>query len=335
MSRSSASAPLMGMRLLCIAFAACSGTNGQVLTNPDGADGPTLGMTTWIVETSHTNADLMSVWAGSATNVVAVGIMLGDALTPGLIDMSNGTTWSPTPSAISLWGVSGRTAVGVNGSEASATYNNGATWSMRDVIGAGGAYGTWESSPGTYGAGDSGKLFYTSETGIPGSWGVDTTPTTTARLYAVWGATPSDVYAVGEGGVILHNTNAGPGGSGTWTLATHGSSNLRAIWGSSSSDVYIVGEAPAVILHSTNGGASWTQTTPPASAIGLYAIGGRNSHDVYAVGATGGIAFHSTGNDAWTTEMLPETYDLLGLSVAPSGDIYAVGKRGTILHQAP
>lgn len=334
MSRLPTSTPLRGMRLLCIlSLAACHGTNGPVLTDPD-AHGDTSTPSAWTLEPGNTTVDLLSVWAGSASQVIAVGISPGDALNPGIIDTYDGTTWSPAPYLLNLYGVFGRTAVGDYGLEASVMYRNGTTWSSRDVIGTGELHGTWESSPGTYGVGDNGKLFYTSETGIPGSWGSLTT-NTSVRLYAVWGATPSDVYAVGEGGVILHNTNAGPGGSGTWVKTTHGSSNLRAIWGSSTNDIYIVGEAPAVILHSTNGGASWTETTPPVTAIGLYGVGGRAANDVYIVGATGGVALHSTGNDAWTTEPLPNTFDLFGLSAAPSGDLYAVGRRGTIIHQAP
>src|SRR5262249_59702673 len=107
---------------------------------------------------------------------------------------------------------------------------------------------------------DWGGLYYTSETGIPGSWG-PLPSSTTASLRAVWGATPSDVYAVGANGTILHNPNAGPGVTTGWTKSTHGTSTLCAIWGSSPSDMYIVGEAPAVILHSTNHGATWAETT--------------------------------------------------------------------------
>jgi len=214
------------------------------------------------------------------------------------------------------------------------TYWNGLSWTAHDVLGAGSLRGTWETSPGTYAVGDNGQLHFTSETGIPGSWS-NLTSNTTNALYAVWGSSMSDVYVVGAGGVILHNINAGPSGSGTWVKTTQGSSTLRAVWGSSANDVYIVGEAPAVILHSTNGGASWTPATLPAPAIGLYGVSGQGPNDIYVVGATGGLAFHSTGNDTWTTEALPTTKDLFGVSVASTGDAYAVGRGGTILHKAP
>jgi hypothetical protein len=319
-------------------FAACTGMDRHVLTQVDGSssDSPMSANVPWTPVSGPTSTDLYSVWAGSTTNVVAVGGTPGATGTgnPGVIVSFDGTSWAATPYLVNLLGVFARTAVGEYGDEGSMTYWNGAAWSSRSVLAAGFLRGTWETSPGTYAVGDSGGLYYTSETGVPGSWG-SITSSTTAPLYAVWGATPSDVYAVGAGGVILHNPNAGPGVTIGWTMTTHGSSTLRGIWGSSPSDMYIVGEAPAVILHSTDQGATWTEATLPATAVGLYGITGTSASDIYVVGATGGLAFHSTGGDAWTTQSLPTAVDMFGIAIAPSGDVYAVGRGGAIAHKAP
>jgi len=325
------------MRFASLVFiVACHGTDSNVLTGPDGSSTsdtpPATGA--WTEVTSGTYADLYSVWAGAANHVVAVGVNPGDDVWPGMILLFDGTTWGQTPYAINLYGVFNRTAVGELGNEGSATYWNGSTWSSRFVLAPGTLHGTWEASPGTYATGDNGRLLYTSETGIPGSWGT-LTSNTSEVLYAVWGATSSDVYAVGAQGTIVHNPNAGPGVTGPWNNQSFGLSTLRGIWGSSPDDIYVVGEAPAVILHTRDRGATWTQATLPASAIGLNAITGTSANDIYVVGATGGLAFHSTGNDVWTTEQLPTTKDLFGIAIAPSGDIYAVGRGGTIVHKAP
>jgi hypothetical protein len=336
------------IRRLALAFAlvtsACLGTNQPVLTQDDAApsvdappgtpDTPPSGQS-WIQVNSVTTTDLYGVTGSSAIDVLAVGGTPGStAGNPGVAVRWNGTNWSTTPNLVNLLSVSGETAVGEYGDEGSETYWNGLSWTAREVLGAGYLRGTWTTSPGSYAVGDGGLLAYTTETGIQGSWGTLSSNTTQA-LYAVWGSSPSDVYVVGAGGVILHNTSAGVGGSGTWVATMHGSSTLTGVWGSSANDVYVVGEAPAVILHSRNGGASWTSTTPPASAIGLYGIGGRSATDVYAVGATGGVIFHSAGDDVWISETTPTTKDLFGVWVASTGDAYAVGRGGTILHKAP
>ncbi len=329
------------MRLACILlFTACTGSNESVLNELDGVDAAldspdsSMSQQPWTNVTSNTTVDLYGVWAGSATNVVAVGGKPGDtAGNPGLILRYDGASWARSPNLLNLLGVFGRTAVGEYGGEGSYTYWDGTAWSSRFVLQAGSLRGTWETSTGTYAVGDNGRLHYESDTGNAGSWQTLTSNTTNA-LYAVWGSTESDVYAVGAGGVILHNSNAA-GGAGTWTKTTHGSSTLRAIWGTSPNNMYIVGEAPAVILHSTNGGTTWTEAQLPASAIGLSGIAGTSANDIYVVGATGGLAFHSTGNDVWTTQMLPATYDMFGIAIASSGDIYAVGRNGTIYHKAP
>jgi photosystem II stability/assembly factor-like uncharacterized protein len=318
-------------------LAACNGMNHHVLTQVDGSssDAPASAQGPWMPVPSPATTDLYSVWAGSASDVVAVGGTPGMTTgNPGVIVRFDGANWAAMQYLVNLLGVFSRTAVGEYGAEGSMTYWNGSGWSTRTVLAAGFLRGTWETSPGTYAVGDAGGLYYTSETGIPGSWG--TIPsTTTSALYAVWGATPSDVYAVGADGAILHNPNANVGVTTGWTKTTHGSSTLRAIWGSSPSDMYIVGESPAVILHSTDHGATWTEATLPASAVGLYGITGTSASDIYVVGATGGLAFHSTGNNAWTTEPLPTTKDMYGIAIAASGDVYAVGRGGTIVHKMP
>jgi photosystem II stability/assembly factor-like uncharacterized protein len=322
---------------------ACLGTNQPVLTQSDAApsidappstpDAPASAQP-WVLVNPVTTTDLYAVTGSSAIDVLAVGGSPGTTTgNPGVAVRWNGTNWSVTPNLVNLLAVSGETAVGEYGDEGSETYWNGLAWTAREVLAAGYLRGTWTTSPGSYAVGDNGVLAYTTETGIQGSWGT-LTSNTTSELHAVWGSSPSDVYVVGAGGVILHNTNAGVGGSGTWVKTTKSSSTLTGVWGSAANDVYIVGEAPAVILHSTDGGATWTTTTPP-SAIGLYAIGGRSASDVYAVGATGGVIFHSTGNDVWTNETAPVTKDLYGVWVATTGDAYAVGRGGTILHKAP
>jgi hypothetical protein len=294
---------------------------------------------TWSNETTGT-VDLYGVWGSSSTNVYAVGGTpgsTGGTGNPGVIVQWNGTAWSSSTNLINLLSISGAStgsafAVGEYGAEGSATYLQGTTWSTRDVLAPGTLRGAWQTSPGSYAVGDNGVLLYTTESGIPGSWGMQASNTNNT-LHAVWGSSTSNVYVVGAGGLILHTTNAGVGTTPTWNKTIQGSSELMGVWGSSDADVYVVGSAPAVILHSTDGGNSWSSTTPSPSVIGLFAVGGRSATEIYAVGATGGLIFRSTGNNVWGTEMSPVTKDLFGVWVASNGEAFAVGRGGTIVHR--
>ena len=336
---------------LALSLWGCKGTDRSVITldqhdmaTQGGADlaGVVADLSqqppgTWSDESTGA-VDLYGVWGSSLSDVFAVGGTPGTTTgNPGVTVHWNGAAWSSTANLINLLSISGvgvgsATAVGEYGAEGSATYLQGNSWSARDVLAAGTLHGTWQTSPGAYAVGDNGQLLFTTENGIPGSWGMQTSNTTNT-LFAVWGSSTSNVFAVGDKGVILHTTNAGVGVTPTWTKTIQGSSQLTSIWGSSDADLYIGGAAPAVILHSTDGGATWTSTTPPTSAIGIFAVSGRAANDVYAVGATGGVIYHSSGGDAWTTEASPTTRDLFGVWVASNGEAYAVGRSGTILHR--
>jgi hypothetical protein len=216
---------------LSIALAACNGTTRPVLTPEDSSsDGSSARQWTQVV--SGTSTNLYAVTGTSATDVVTVGGTPGATTgNTGVVVRWNGSTWTATSNLVNLLAISGSTAVGEYGDEGSETYWNGATWSSREVLNAGYTRGVWEASPGTFAVGDNGALDYTTETGIPGSWG--TLPSvTTSALHAVWGTSSMDctqcdsVFAVGTGGVIVHSTNVGPGMSGTWTKATVGASTF-------------------------------------------------------------------------------------------------------------
>jgi len=229
-----------------------AGVAGDLSQQPPG---------TWSDESTGT-VDLYGIWGSSGSDIFAVGGTPGSTTgNPGVIVHWNGSAWSSTTSLVNLMSISGvgvgsATAVGEDGGEGSATYVQGRPRSARDGLAAGTLHGTWQTSPGAYAVGDSGHLLFTTENGIPGSWGTQTSNTTNT-LFAVWGSSTSNVYVVGDKGVILHTTNAGVGVTPTWTKTTVGSSQLTSVWGSSDGDVYIGGAAPAAILHSTDGGATW------------------------------------------------------------------------------
>lgn len=90
-------------------------------------------------------------------------------------------------------------------------------------------------------------------------------------------ATP-EFIVVGAGGVIRRRTS-----SGTYESVTSGTANdLYFVWGSSSSDIYAGGVG--VLLHSTDGGRTWTDITSTAGigpSESIYQIHGNSRDAVY------------------------------------------------------
>ena len=313
------------------------------LAVPPGGDLAT-GPSAWTLQINLTSADLYGIWGTSSSNVLVVGgYPPGGDSPPGVRLTWDGAQWSTDTSFIQYKAVTGSgpnaIAVGAYGGDAAGCSMtvDGSHWSNDiDTIFGGTLRGVWSPAGSTavFAVGENGLLRYSSSYGMAGTWKNDVASPTTSNLYAVWGSSPSDIYAVGGYGTIVHTTSGTLGGNATWSAGEASVADLHAIWGTSANDIYVVGGDPTetlgTILHSTDGGASWPPMIQPALDHPMYAIGGTSSTNLYAVGK-GGAIYHSTGDDHWSAEPSPTTQDLLGIWAAPSGELYAVGRAGTIL----
>ena len=156
---------------------------------------------------------------------------------------------------------------------------------------------------------------------------------TGSDLKAVWGTASNNLWAVGASGTIRKYT-------GSWAGQTSGSSaTLNSIWGSSATDAWVVGNDYRsglsyryTVLHTTNGGSSWSNPfTGTSGSVDLNAVWGSSASDIYAVG-DGGVIRHITGATSWHGETSGTTRDLYGVWGTASNDVYAVGTNGTIRH---
>jgi hypothetical protein len=276
----------------------------------------------WKGEQSPTTEWLFGVWASGDHDVYAVGMAT-------IIHSTNdGGAWtleSSPAGSTTLWSVGGSSATDVY------------------VVGDGGLI--------LHGGGD-------------GQWAEETSPVSTS-LNHVWANAADDVYIVGDDGVILHGD-----GTGTWTVQSSGTTDrLWSVW-ASGSNAYAVGgksgltanESPAesLVLHSIDGGNTWTpEATPPggrdlaavwgtpggvvlatgwdrilrsadgatwtevptAGALAMAALAGDASH-VYAAG--NGIVFRSDDEGASFQQVLGG-FSVSGAWVIPRGDCYIVG----------
>jgi photosystem II stability/assembly factor-like uncharacterized protein len=151
----------------------------------------------------------------------------------------------------------------------------------------------------------------------------DATPTPApVHLHAVFARSPADVFAAGSGGMIYHSGDAGgtwskvsvgntldisalwasgslvlgatqgrfvrsTDGGANWAESVYGSATYLGLSGTAASDVWAVGTGTTV-LHSTNGGASWTQAPDVSGGVALQGIYAGATKQ-YAVGEFGAL----------------------------------------------
>lgn len=158
-------------------------------------------------------------------------------------------------------------------------------------------------------------------------------------IWGVWGATQDDVWLVGG-----NAQTSGPGfvlrGDGTRFVSVDLGEefpNLFKVWGPTADDVHLVGDR-GVVIH-FDGGEFETQYLDPNGDGGgrvesLFTVAGNTSGELVAVGGvSSGMLFEKVGSSAWTSRD-PHSLGLNGVAVAESGEAYAVGLEGMILHRA-
>jgi photosystem II stability/assembly factor-like uncharacterized protein len=117
---------------------------------------------------------------------------------------------------------------------------------------------------------------------------------------------------------------------------------MEDLWGSGppngQQSVYVVGRA-GLLLRSVDEGAAW-QRLKSGTGRDLFAITGRpppagssdEGSDLWAVGARGTIVHSSDGGQHFVSVASGTQHDLCAVWLAPTGDVYAAGGGGTLLH---
>lgn len=157
-------------------------------------------------------------------------------------------------------------------------------------------------------------------------------------IWGIWGATADEVWIVGGNartsglGFVLR----GDGARFEPQELGEALPNLFKVWGSTPNEVYLVGDRGAVIQF--DGDEFSTQYLDPNGDGGgrvesLFTVAGNQAGDVVAVGGVSeGMLFEKSGTD-WTSRD-PHTLGLNGVAVKESGEAFAVGLEGAILHRA-
>jgi hypothetical protein len=111
----------------------------------------------------------------------------------------------------------------------------------------------------------------------------------------------------------------------TWTQVASGTTDdLSAVWGSGPNDVYAVGDG--IILHSTNGGTTWTPTVGTTDYSGVW---GSSAANVYITGTS--LIQSTNGGVSWNTNDGVGANNFVGLWGASASDIYVLNSQ-TLYH---
>lgn len=143
-------------------------------------------------------------------------------------------------------------------------------------------------------------------------------------------------WVVGDSAKIFKTINGGV----NWTAVTNtgvpDSSLNRALFFISPDTGWVGNDTrgfPSVVLHTTNGGTSWTTQNPnfDASILGIQFVDANNG---WVTSDNGGIARTTNGGNLWTLKSSSVTPNTLqGVSALTDGNnVWAVGQNGTILH---
>lgn len=202
-----------------------------------------------------------------------------------------------------------------------------------------------------------------------GSWEVEESSLTNQPLYALWGASESDLYAVGANNTLLHFDGTswkaqngpsadptstlsaiwGSGASDIWIVDTKHANSVfhhdgskwalqaidsryvyEAVWGTGPSDVWVVGNYNVTCHYN---GAIWGCEQQSINAgDSLHAIHGRASGPIIAVGNGGDIVVHE--NNTWSSLKSPDPQSriLTDVTLVSPTEAWAVGESGLVLH---
>jgi photosystem II stability/assembly factor-like uncharacterized protein len=225
-------------------YVANGATNGAVAYQTTGGN-------SWTSVTGPSNVVIQEVWGTADGNAV---FATGTKLTGGgiIIKRTNNTG-----SFVDVGASAGQRAVAIYGTPTGSLIfvaaNSAAGGSLLKATSTTGGftstytnsaelYSIWCTANGSdiYVVGGGGLIAHSTDSGV--SWTPESGAPNT-DLFAVWGASATEVWAVGNNGVIVRRQ-----ANGTWApVASPTSVQLLSIWGSSATDIWAAGSN--VLIH--------------------------------------------------------------------------------------
>jgi hypothetical protein len=297
--------------------------NGSLPDPTPALESFTIGTIGWDAVDTGIGDDFVGVWGNSSSDIFIIG---GDSTFETNVFLHyNGTAWNTTYNTSghvlnNIWGSSSSDIFAV-GSLGAILHYDGISWTPMESGVSQDLYGIWgNSSTNVFAVGINGTIL-----NYNGSYWTNINSGTNDTLYSVWGNSSTDIFAVGfntttSKGTILHSNGI------SWTLNSSGVFwPLSCVWGSNSSDVFAAGLSGKIIHYN---GSAWSNMSSGTTNT-LRTIWGTSGSNVFA-GGYGGTVLHYQG-----TNWMPTYTDTTNLILAIWGnthDVYAVGKKGTLLH---
>ena len=281
--------------------------------------------TNWIVQTSGTTQNLLSVHFPDANTGYVVGVN-------GIIlkTTNGGTTWvlqtsSCSDSLTSVYFTDTNTGyiVGQWGTILKTT-NGGTDWTTLTSGTSICLYSVYFTEANTgYVVGGSGTILKTTNGGT--NWTPQTSGTTDGLL-SVYFPDANTGYVAGYYGIILKTTNSGT----DWTTQTSGTSNhFWSVHFTDANTGYVVSYS-GTIHKTTNGGTTWVSQVSgfPDWLTSVYFT---NVNTGYVVGVDGTILKTTNGGATWLTQTSGTSNQLNSVYFPDTNTGYIVGDYGTIL----
>jgi eukaryotic-like serine/threonine-protein kinase len=334
-----------------------AGDNGLILGSKDQGK-------TW--QKKQEGGDhLYSTWGTSAKDLIVVGDF-GEILRSG----DQGQVWASQNQGkredlLDVWvspigelfasGIKGLLLYKAPGDQSVAVLSSGVSTDLHEIRGDGEGV--------LYVAGHHGVVLRSADNGK--SW-LTLKSGTTKNLFGILTVSASEVYAIGEGGLILRSVDSGVtwkelqsktavdlwrgavdpkgglyfvGNKGTVLYSQDGESfsvqktntskDLWALW-VDASGVYAAGDA-GTLLYSADG-VTWGQGKAETNS-GVGGLWGAPDGTIYAVGDQGVVMISTDKGKSWARQWSGTARDLWAIyGSAKTGEAFAVGLKGTILH---
>jgi photosystem II stability/assembly factor-like uncharacterized protein len=297
-----------------------SGNNKTILHTTDGG-------TSWVKQTlpmipNSTSINSICFVSGSEGWATGSGGIILHTTDGGTLWATQHTTGT-TGLRIRFISATSGIVVGEGGS-IFATTNSGTGWTQ---VPSGTTYGLndvhYVSETECWIAGDNGTLLHSTNAGA--SWS-NASLSTYASLSGI-SHSSAGLTVVGENGVFARKNGILP-----WTFVNSGD-NRSVNWISFSDDLHGFGVGQyGLILHTTDGGSSWTDSPNGITLDSFYGSAMSDSNHLWLVGDLGVLLHTSDGGLTWAQQSTYTTNTLLSISFVDGMHGWAVGDLGEYLH---
>lgn len=305
-------------------YAVWSNGSGQVVVG--GRDGALLVSNdrghSWVPRRSGTSHPLLSIYGDGHGLIVAAG-WFGTVLE----STDSGATFRLAPHTVdgdlTSVGSLGNGVIGAVGMRGTMIVRRPSGWSSVTTGAQENLFGMWSDGHNGVAIGTEGVIWRFRDQGT--NWDLLTQKSKGAILSASGFGRARFVF--GRGGLVLRSEDNGR----TWDSSMEDSHvDILAGFAVSEREIFAANGANK-ILHSTDGGRTFTKTDPPAGVEGVSSVWASSPRDIYMAGSRGKLIHSSDGGATWRITPTQTDEDFFGMYGLNANEVFAVATRGVII----